>query len=191
MSGANRPVTSHEYKLMLNVDRFDDRERGSGTFWSLVRFLAERHGGEIVERQNEVKRRRTWYLDTAGFALRLRGFILRVREEYNEKKPYKITLKHRAPDRYVSAAQDVSCSKDAECKFEEDIIPPFTSKFAHSTTVRRKHEPDLSDMVKVVALFPGLGDLEIDDNTPFESVNGFEATEAVHRLGKIKFCVFR
>ena len=50
MKGANRPITSREYKLMLNVDRFGDRKAGIQAFARLFEFLVDSQGGEIVER---------------------------------------------------------------------------------------------------------------------------------------------
>lgn len=50
---SNRPVTSCEYKLMLNVDRIEDRERASQVFFSLLDFLVRKERRSVVERQNE------------------------------------------------------------------------------------------------------------------------------------------
>jgi hypothetical protein len=41
---ANRPVTSREYKLMLNTDRFQDRSRGTEVFFDLLSFLIKKEG---------------------------------------------------------------------------------------------------------------------------------------------------
>jgi len=38
---------------MLNVDRFEDRERASQVFLSLLDFLFRKERGSVVERQNE------------------------------------------------------------------------------------------------------------------------------------------
>jgi hypothetical protein len=52
METSYRPVTSREYKLMLNVDRFNDREKASQVFLSLLDFLVSKEGGSIEEKQN-------------------------------------------------------------------------------------------------------------------------------------------
>ena len=72
MNATNRPVTSREYKLILNADRFKDRLEGSQTFWNLVEFLVVKQGGKIHLRQNEERVRRTWYHDTPGLDSRRR-----------------------------------------------------------------------------------------------------------------------
>ncbi len=45
MNPSNYPVTSREYKLMLNVDRFMDRDRGAQVFLGLIEFLIKKAGG--------------------------------------------------------------------------------------------------------------------------------------------------
>jgi hypothetical protein len=172
---------------MLNADRFKDRKAGSQEFWHLVEFLAEKHGGKVREEQFEEHKRRTWYVDTAEFALRRRGFIVRVREEPGEKKPFKIALKYRASDRYVSAVQDVSGPKKGKTKFEEDILPPFVGKFAHSTAFRERERPSLDTIDALLALFPGLEAVGIAKKTPLMKVHGFTAHEVALWMGKLEF----
>ena len=112
MTPTNRPITSREYKLMLNTERFRDRQVGAGLFWKLLTFLVENQGNEIIPDADDPdkdaeKRRTTWFLDTPGFELQRANVILRVREEPEAKKPFKVTLKFRAPDRYTAAGCDV------------------------------------------------------------------------------------
>jgi hypothetical protein len=183
MSGSNHPVTSREYKLMLNTDRFKDRDQGSQVFFSLIDFLITKEGGTI-DKQNKEERRRTSYLDTPELALRQQGFALRLREE---EHGFQINLKFRAADRYVSAAQNLSSPQEAKTKFEEDILPPFTSKFSHSSSIETNTAPDLSSMEKVTALFPGLKKLDIDRDTAVKTINDFKAFEVVRKLCKFQF----
>lgn len=156
MNTSNHPVTSREYKLILNVDRFKDREQGAQIFYGLVEVLIKKTGGTIVEKQNnEEEKRRTSYLDTPDLTLRQHGFALRLREEAKDNE-FQINLKYREPDRYISAAQDLSGPQAGKTKFEEDILPPFVSKFAYSTSIKTDAKPDLSSMEKAIAIFPGL-----------------------------------
>ena len=188
---SNRTVTSREYKLMLRPDRFGDRRRGAEAFWNLVRFLIqEKQGNEVYREQDEELRRLTWYLDTPGADLRGLGFVLRVREESDSEKPFKVTLKYRAPDRYVAAGKDLSCRekiKKKNDKFEEDILPPFASKFARSVAFRAEELPALETMERVTDLFPGLAALQIPPNTPIGAVKGFKVHELAHRIGQLGF----
>ena len=80
MKTSNHPVTSREYKVMLNSHRFKDKSQGAEEFLELIAFLIRKEGGK-VESQNKEERRQTSYLDTPQFALRQNGFSLRLREE--------------------------------------------------------------------------------------------------------------
>lgn len=184
---ANRPVTSREYKLMLNTDRFRERGRGTEVFFGLLKFLIDKEGGEIVESQDEETRRLTSYFDTPELALRQAGYSLRLRDERPAGGRFQINLKFRAPDRYISAGQDLSSTEDGNPKFEEDILPPFVSKFSNSNSLESADEPDLSSVGKLTALFPGLGGLKLGQDVAVRKINNFTAVEVVRKLCKFRF----
>lgn len=184
---ANRPVTSREYKLMLNTDRFQDRGRGTEVFFDLLSFLIDKEGGAVTEPQDEEKKRLTSYLDTPERALRQAGFALRLRDERQSGGKLELNLKYRAGDRYLSAAQDLDSPLPDKPKFEEDVLPPFTSKFSNSNTLKSDAPFDADTVGKVVALFPGLGSLNLDAGDAVKTVNDFTAAEVVRELCKFKF----
>jgi uncharacterized protein YjbK len=155
MSGSNLPITSREYKLMLNVERFKDRNEGSEMF-----------------------------LDTEELTLHRRGFALRLREETKTSAEFQINFKYRASDRYISAAQDVSSTQQAATKFEEDILPPFVSKFSHSTSIKTGTLPDLSSVTRVASLFPAVTNLDLQGDPSVETIKDFRAAEVV-RTGRL------
>jgi hypothetical protein len=187
MHAPNRPVTSREYKLMLNVDRFKDRAQGSQVFLNLLDFLVEKGGGKIIEKQNKEERRLTCYLDTAESALRQHGFSLRLREEAHAADRFQINLKYRGADRYLASAQDLSSSAKGKSKFEEDVLPPFVSKLAHSISIDPDIMPDLDRMKNLVSLFPGIKKLGLDAQAAVKIVNDFKAVEVVRKLCKMQF----
>ena len=187
MSISNLPITSREYKLMLNADRFKDRDQGCQVFLGLIDFLIRKEGGNILEKQDKEEKRQTSYLDTPELALHQHGFALRLRKEAKAEDGFQLNLKYRASDRYFSAAQDLSSPQADKTKFEEDILPPFVSKFSHSSSIKTKTMPDLSSMVRVAFLFPGLEKLNIDGDTAVKTVNDFKATEVVRKLCKFQF----
>jgi hypothetical protein len=194
MTPTNRPITSREYKLMLNTERFRDRRAGAGLFWKLLTFLVDNQGNEVIpnaeDREKDAEKlRTTWFLDTSGFELQRANIVLRVREEPGADNPYKVTLKFRAPDRYTAAGCDVRCTqevKDDDVKFEEDVVPPFASKFSYSVSFKSKDLPSIKTMGDAVAVFPGLAAYDIPDRTPLRVVNGFRAHEVAHFIGKLK-----
>lgn len=186
MSEMNFPVTSREFKLMLNVDRFQDRAAGAAAFWELVEFIVvKKEGGQIIKKQDEEESRITSYLDTPGARLRQHGLILRLREESATK--INTNLKYRSPDHYLSALRDVSSPKADENKFEEDILPPHASKYSKSTRVKFKADPAIKSVGDVVALFPGVKSLAIPEETPIETLNGFKAHEVARKIGQFSF----
>ncbi len=199
-SGTNRPITSREYKLMLNVDRFGDRDAGIRAFARLFEFLVGNQGGKIVKRQNDVFTRQTRYLDTPYRALRASGFVLRAREQVDKAPRCKLTLKYRAQDRYVSSAQNLSVSKEMrqtiddegepseiEWKFEEDILPGFARRFSHSVSIKTHELPRLKNLRHARKIFPGLEFVDVSNKTELAPVNGFVAHEVVRWLAHLEF----
>lgn len=184
MKPSNHPVTSREYKVMLNSNRFKDRNLGVGEFMELIAFLIKKEGGTITKRQDEEEHRQTSYLDTPQFALRQNGYALRLRAETGK---FKVNLKYRDADRYISASKDLSASRAGEIKFEEDIIPPFASKFSHSNSIESAEKLPLNVMKDVTSLFPGLKEIDIDENTPVITANDFTAQELTRKLCKFQF----
>lgn len=183
----NKPVTSREYKLMLNTERFGDRVRGSDFFFALLKFIIQKEGGAITETQNDEKRRLTSFLDTPEMALRQAGFSLRLRDERAGGGGFQLNFKYRAGDRYLSAAQDLSSPQGGDMKFEEDVLPPFTSKFSNSNSLESQTPPDADTVRKVVALFPGLGGFNLDGDDAVKTVNDFTAAEVARKLCKFQF----
>lgn len=192
----NKPVTSREFKLMLNVSRFEDRDEGSQAFWNLVKFLADKSGGTIINepdasldgRLKQEEKRKTYYLDTKGMNLRQHSFSLRIREEAAGDKRFQINLKCRASDRYFAATRNLSTTlSGAKGKFEEDIMPPFSSKFSISSTIKTDSLPELSRISDLQVIFPGLESLNLPVNLPLEIVSDFTAHEVVRKIGIFQF----
>jgi uncharacterized protein YjbK len=181
---SNMPVTSREYKIMLNVDRFQDLKKGSEIFAALLKFLIEKEGGEIKAGPLESENRWTWYVDTPELALHRRGFSFRIRQESDS---YQIMLKYRAADRYLSADQDLACTLGGKQKFEEDLTPSFASKFSKSCSVRVEKLPALDSLRDMMNIFPGLGKHGLDDRDQLRTVNGLKAYETIFKLFKFSF----
>ena len=207
MSDSNLPVTSREYKLMLNPDRFRNREKGKDGFLDLLRFLIEKEHGRYVEqaeidkKKNDGKaaddkvgdiRRVTTYLDTPEFAFREHGWILRAREELDSKEEDEkagLNLKYRGADRYLSTVQDVSSPQKGKPKFEEDVLPPFRSAFSRSNTLKSATPllvPGM-DVDAAAKLFPALGIPGVAGSTRIVVANDFTAHELVMHIGGFEF----
>ncbi|NEQ35942.1 MAG: hypothetical protein F6K40_06435 [Okeania sp. SIO3I5] len=188
MKHSNQAINSREYKLILNVNQFYERNHAVEKFGNLVELLTQQFSGKVISRETAEKYRQTYYLDTPNLDLRHYGFILRIRQEKRSNQPeYQVTLKHRESDRYLSASQDLSATKPGKTKFEEDIIPPFQSKFSQSISVAKNQQPNFENIKQVAKLFPGLKSLDIPEKTPIEKVNNFQVYEVVRKLGNLQF----
>lgn len=170
---------------LLNCDRFSNRTQGCEEFLEIVEFLAKQHDGTFKARQNTEEERHTWYIDTPDLALQQQKFILRIREDKHEPQ-CRVMLKYRSSDRYLSALQPVSSPKQ-KSKFEEDITPPFISKFSKSCSAKFLQKPELKTVRDIVELFPGIKDLGIALQSPVKTVNGFTAHEVASKVGQIEF----
>ena len=183
----SRFLDSREFKLILKPNIFQDLNKGIKKVQKIIGKEVEMLNGKFKPDSDlEQKFRRTYYLDTLNFRLKSKNFFLRVREDIDSKK-YDITLKCIHPDRYISASYDLSSSmKKSTIKFEEDIIAPHISKFSISINYEENQEPEINNLEKLKAIFPGLHTHDLGDGM-LEKVNKFEAKEISVKLGKVSY----
>ena len=204
MAHSYRPLTSREFKIMLQTDNFTDRKKGIKEISTVTESLIEKQGAkfEATNNYDEVERR-TWFLDTNAYELYCdKKFLLRIRKKKGSGV-YDVTLKCRHPDRYVCALYDLTAAKHAETKFkndfktkfEEDIITgkmtdgsvTSISKFSLSATLEDNEIPDFKKIKDLVSIFPNLELGGIGSNEPLTIVNNFKATEISSKIGAITF----
>jgi len=183
-----REICAREYKVTLDTGR---------SRWPVLladvtsdlRRLARALRVTIAGRLEPGPTRKVLFLDTPRHDLFHSGRVLRQR--FSEATgATELTLKAMSPDRYVLRLRDVRATRPerASTKFEEDISPPFQSRFSLSTTVRlREEEFDGSRVVMrdAVEHFPGLdrlcsGRSAAHLGTPLEPVRGIQVRERVH-----------
>lgn len=200
----SRPLTSREFKIMLQTKHFTNRLKGINEISRLIESIIEKQGGKFKapNKYKEVERT-TWFLDTKDFELyRDKKFLLRIRKE-KESGLCEVTLKCRHPDRYVCALYDLSVAEDVETKFKDDFKTKFeedivtskmtdgtttsVSKFSLSASFEDKEEPDFGKIKDLVSFFPDLELEGIGSNEQLTRVNNFEATEISSKIGTITF----
>lgn len=206
---ASSEITSREYKLLLSTTRFRNRNAVPDEWLELVQRAVGRAGGTILsqreleaeqakaegkepdewpEKQPEAwieKKRKTSFLDTRDDGFRNQGWILRLRRK---AKRTDVTVKFRCPDRLLSALQDASSPLGGKEKFEEDVVPPFSSQYSRSNTLEDQKDDALPATVdQAAALFPALGRLGIIAQTPLETVGGLVVNEVARRVGGFRF----
>jgi hypothetical protein len=186
----NRPVVAREYKLILNNMKFEEKEYGIEKFVNVVKNLlqgsTEPEGEAHFIPIRDYKKRSVWYLDTIDSKIKDSSFLLRIRKENDEE--YVTSLKCRSPDRYIASSYDLSSDKqEVKSKFEEDIIAPFGSNFSLSATFETKNEPHIESIGDLVSIFPGLSELNLNQDETLHKVNNFEAREFSCQIGSIAF----
>ena len=178
MAHLNRPLTSREFKIMLDTNRFKDRKKGIKEISSIVESIIEEQGGKFDahNKDNEEERKASSSLDTNACELYCdKKFLLRIRKE-KESGIYDVALKCRHPDRYVSALygsleprrRQTEFGINFKIKFEEDILTDkmtdkmtdgritSISKFSLSASLEGKQIPDFKTIKDLVSIFPNL-----------------------------------
>lgn len=179
-------IASREYKVMLRRERFGDVAKALKQFHRELESIASSARCELRGRFDSVSERRISFFDTKDRLLGGNEMILRRR---TRKKRTEYTLKCRSRDRYLAAAAIVKAGRGLEPdeKFEEDIGPPFASRFSHSNTVefsRDEAPPPLKRLGDAARLFPGIKVLcretDATAKTKLRPVNAKEPIEHVY-----------
>ncbi|TWT33190.1 hypothetical protein [Blastopirellula retiformator] len=199
------PITSREYKVMLDANKFADLEEAVMDFWVDLCFFAHGNSRDATRSAplHLKKERDIVYLDSPERELaRHYGYILRRRQTSGEKQA-EYTLKLRDSDRYVSAGGHIHPDDKVlkKTKFEEDLIllPSNLgrslvqhSRFSHSGVAqvrsKRKTPENVSDAAR---LFPGLKELPWSEKKrkriPLCVVNDFHPHEWVFGGAELVF----
>lgn len=187
-------VSSREYKVMLDHRLFVDHKTAAAGFGSALQTVARRLKKTAYRGDFKTDTRRDIvFLDTPDQSVLLNRFVLRKRLDRGADKA-EYTLKCRSPDRYVAAGAAVSSARKPPAdqpKFEEDIGPPFVSRFSHSCTVNgpTAAPQTLGDAAR---LFPALSRLKRDgvrcpESIPLGPVGGAHVYERVLRGPELTF----
>ena len=182
------PVTSREYKVMLDHRMFAQRMDALGELQRDLQRLAKRIQLAIEGKWSKPKKRSIRFLDTCDGAVNANNFILRYRRKPGADEPGELTLKCRIEDRYLAAGASIYARDrlDGETKFEEDIAAPFRSRFSHSQTVDNPAATPPATIGEAAEIFPALGNLRRDGRicsaaTPLETVGGLVPRERVYK----------
>lgn len=166
---ANSDVSSREYKVMLDHRLFKERNQAAAHFWRELKCSGRRVKKLAFDGEFDVtKKREIVLLDTLDRSIRHNGYIPRKR--YNlEGEGTEYTLKCRSPDRYVARGANVEAENNGEAKFEEDIGPPFVSRYSFSCTVKGPKKAP-KNLKQAATIFPVLRNLTHDgENCPIEA----------------------
>ncbi|NEQ41741.1 MAG: hypothetical protein F6K40_38385 [Okeania sp. SIO3I5] len=180
-------VTSREYKVMLQKERFigsqDDLLQKAGEFWNDFKGVIQDIVIDTDGSLNEIEKERTIrFYDTADRRIRKNNYVFRERVDLNTGKR-EVTLKYRHPDRYISQDRDMTAAnvKNGKTKFEEDIKLPFVKLYSFSTKQPISNNKNLNKLNDLGKLYPDFKKRlkSYQKNEPIEVVGDFTAREIV------------
>ncbi len=188
-------LDAREYKLMLNHRWFQAPEAAVASLWTELRELAESLDFEAKGEFKPGDSRTIEFFDTADFSLHRAGFVLRQRIE-NDKA--ELTLKMMSPDPYIASGTEIAVSERHafETKFEEDIGPPWCSRFSRSATVELASNEvlghDTVTLADAAKFYPGLlqvtrDEASLNPGLRLYPVNTLQAYETVYEDAKLIF----
>ncbi len=189
-------LNSKEYKLMLKVEIFKDKDKGIEKVIDIIKSKVKDQKGTFTEEYipND-KSKKVWYLDTKNHELyKNNGLLTRVKENQDKTK-YNVEFKIRNSDKSIASSYDLSNPeksinyqfKEEKHKFEEDITTPFKSIYSESAEFKYKDISNLEKYKDIKSIYPSL-DLKMSDKKEdLLKVNDFKATENNPILGKIEF----
>ncbi|MEI7701776.1 MAG: hypothetical protein WCK86_18410 [Planctomycetia bacterium] len=183
-----RRITSREYKVMLDHRLFADRRVGLRELQQVLENLLECHDLKLQGVFGNSEKRKIAFLDTPSGLLRRSQLILRHRRDRGSEGTGDFTLKCRSEDRYFAAGIDLQPLEGVpwKSKFEEDIAPPFSSRYSQSVTVSDRRVRKPNRLSQMAAIFPALGclkdsDLRTDGDMTLTVVRDFRPRERVYR----------
>lgn len=184
-AGDAQGVDSRELKLLLRGDRFGDPAAAFAEYWALVQKAAAAQGVGVRPRYRafDEKRRAVTFYDTADFALRGRGYALRVRRRLREGRPEGKTeyaLKLRSADLAVAASAPVRAPDHRdEVELEEDVVSDPTAPggvrriYARRSKFKiRTRSAPAPTVAGFATLFPVLATLGLAPDAPLLPVGG-------------------
>ncbi len=195
-------IESREYKLLIDHTLFRHRSEAVDEIWREIRrgakhLPAVRIKGDLKPESTRSVR----FLDTPDFTFRRNGLLLRQRWGADSSE---LTLKCRSEDLFLAFGTDVSPAKGMAVKppkFEEDIAPPFLSRFSHSVTVpgavaEKPGKPPKApaSVADAEAIFPVIGTLTSDERSlhgkvEIRTVQGIVVQETVWKSDTIEIRV--
>ncbi|CAG0956008.1 hypothetical protein MYXO_00485 [Myxococcaceae bacterium] len=191
-----------EFKILLKAEDFDpnDIEAEVHDYWKLTRRVATQLLIHVSRSKTETDPviRDVAFLDTPGFDLYRRGYMLRVRRPYQGTQPgrrYELTLKFRGADIARAAAVDLEAAKGlaGRTKFKEELLlvsaklGGMRSIFSHTCQIKDLERPlgrTLSDYTRI---FPHLGTLGLRATARIADVTKVPVQEVLYELGELGF----
>ena len=164
-------LNSKEYKLMLKVEIFKDKDKGIEKVIDIIKSKVKDQKGTFTEEYipND-KSKKVWYLDTKNHELyKNNGLLTRVKEN-QDKTNIPLNLRLVIQIKSIASSYDLSNRKksinyqlkEEKHKFEEDITTPFKSIYSESAEFKYKDISNLEKFKDIKSIYPSL-DLKMSD----------------------------
>ena len=196
------PLNSHEHKLLLNKDKFEDMDSAFRDYWDIVKTVAEEQGLKINEFDGgfERKHNQVAFYDTDNLDLNKNGFLIRKRIKYKKGQldsAFILTIKFKANDYESASMADLALGEGYKPKsdvieVEADIVagahpdsePSVFYSVQNSVVLDVDPGSTLADYVKI---FPVLKTLGLDLSLVLKPVNDIKAEEFIVKTGFIDY----
>ncbi len=191
-------ITAREFKLLLQPGLFPTK-KSLLEFNSRLAKISQQAGIDYEPFDRiDSELREVQFFDTPDAAFRRNHVILRLRRDRSSGWPdetWEVTFKRRSPDFRESGDFDVDTTMKeiaVQRKFKEEIIRGdtagtiksiFSNNLIGYYPVVKFEQP----MSKIVEIFPGLKNLNLDPAATVSAVNGARVFEIGARLGMYNF----
>ncbi|MBF0611270.1 MAG: hypothetical protein G8345_07440 [Magnetococcales bacterium] len=180
-----------EDKVVLWVDPFmNDVQKGMEKYNKKIKAIAKKKPLKKVKvRKGNIEKttQKVWYLDTKKFDCYNNDYSLRVRQEKKKGKlgEVEFNVKYRHPDPAVVNGVNLKyTTKHSNCKYEQDVVPPFEIKFSRSGTIEKLSRSDVpKNMKQLRKIFPkGLKELsDVPNKKKLKKACDFDAKEVAYK----------
>lgn len=195
-------LTSSEYKLLLNPEKFDDYRQGFKDYWSIIQEVAKENNITILFSDEPLKQshKNIGFFDTKNLDLRKNGYMIRRKIKFNDgvRKPgVEFSLKFRDIKPEVSFSADVLIAegytpKEEHIELESDVVYYSVSNGDLETTFSVQNIIELDDNPPMTVggfaqIYPALATLGLPLDEELTTVAENEPVEYMVRPGKLDF----
>jgi len=195
-------LTSSEYKLLLNPEKFDDYKQGFENYWKIIQEVAEENDVPILVSENPLKasHKHIGFFDTKNLDLRKNGYMIRRKIKFKDgvQKPgVEFSLKFRSSDPSIANEADVLIAdgytpKEEHIELESDVVYYSVANGDLDITFSIQNIIDLDEnpaltIGEFAKIYPVLATLGLSLDEELMRVANNEPIEYMVRPGKLDF----
>ena len=195
-------LTSSEYKLLLNPEKFNDYKQGFENYWAIIQRVAKDQNVPILISEDPLSEshKNIGFFDTKNMDLRKNGYMLRRKIKISDglRKPgVEFSLKFRSNESSVANTADVKIGegftpKEEHIELESDVVyysvanGDLETTFSVQNVIELEENPILT-VGEFARIYPVLKTLNIPLDEELVLVASNEPIEFMVRPGKLDF----